>query len=85
MSPIDFSITFGNNPDLPGAPANLMQDEVSVTLTHSFLKVLSRHLSRIIEVIEREIGPIKIQEKNNPTEEQMASLGQILRDAKFVE
>jgi hypothetical protein len=78
-------MTLGINPDIPGAPANLIQDEASITLTHSFLKILSRYLEAIVKVIEQELGPIKVPEKNNPRQEQIDALAQALKETKLVE
>jgi hypothetical protein len=85
VTPIDFTITFGMSPDLPGAPPNLVQDEVSVSLTHPFLKILTRNLVAVLTAIETELGPIKIPEKNEPQEERIAAMTQALRETKWVE
>jgi hypothetical protein len=85
VTAIDFTMILGTTPDIPGAPPNLIQDEVSVTVTHSFLKVLARNLSAVVQAIEQKLGPIKIPEKNNPQEERIAAMTQVLRDARFVE
>lgn len=66
VTPIDFTMTLGTSPDIPGAPAGVMQDEASIILTHSFLKVLSRHLNAMVQAVEQALGPIRIEEKNNP-------------------
>ena len=84
VTPIDFTMTLGTSPDIPGM-ANLLQEEVAITLTYSFLKVLSHHLSGLVGAIEREIGPIKIDEKNDPKQEQFEAMAQVLRNTKFVE
>ena len=85
VTAIDFTMTLGTTPDIPGAPAGLMQDEASITLTHSFLKVLARQLNAFVQAVEKELGPIRIEEKNNPTREQVESLVQALRTTKFIE
>jgi hypothetical protein len=85
VTPIDFTMTLGTSPDIPGGPLNIIQDEVSVTLTHSFLKVLARNLSAVVQAIEEELGPIKIPERNIPQKERIAAMSQALRDAKLVE
>jgi hypothetical protein len=85
VSAIDFTMTLGTTPDIPGAPPNLIQDEVTVTLTHAFLKVLARNLSAVVNAIEQHLGPIKIPEKNNPQEERISAMSQAIKDTKFVE
>jgi hypothetical protein len=62
-----------------------MQDEVAITLTHSFLKVLARHLSATVQVVEQVLGPIRIEEKNNPKPENKESLIENLSKITFVE
>jgi hypothetical protein len=85
VTPIDFTMTLGSTPDILGAPPNIMQEEVSITLTHSFMKVLARHLNAAVDAIEKEIGPIRIEEKHNPRPEQLELLAQALKNTKFVE
>jgi len=85
ISPIDCTLTFGMSPDIPGAPANLVQDEVSITFTHAFLKILPRNLTAVVEAIEKEIGPIRIPERNVPSKERITALTQALRETKLVE
>jgi hypothetical protein len=82
---VDITITLVTNPDIPGSPTNLIQDEVSITLTHPFLKILSRYLGAIVKTIEQELGPIKVPEANNPRQEQIDALAQALKDTKLVE
>lgn len=85
VTSIDFTMTLGITLNIPGAPPNIMQEEVSITLTHSFLKVLARHLNAVVSTIETEIGPIRIEEKNNPKPELFESIAQELKNVKFVE
>ena len=85
MTPIDFTMTLGTSPDIPGAPPSLIQDEVSVTLTHSFLKILARNLTAFVEAIEQELGPIRIPERNLPQKERIDAMAQMLRSIKLVE
>lgn len=82
---IDFTMTLATNPEIPGSPPNLIQDEVSITLTHPFLKILSRYLSAIVKTIEQELGPIKVPEANNPRQEQIDAWAQALKNTKLVE
>jgi hypothetical protein len=85
VTPIDFTITFGTSPDIPGAPPALIQDEVSVTLTHSFVKVLARNLTAFVQAIEQELGPIRIPERNMPQKERIEAMVQALRSIKLIE
>jgi hypothetical protein len=85
ITPIDFTMTLGMSPDIPGAPANLVQDEVSVTFTHPFLKILTRNLVAVLTAIESELGPIKIPERNDPQQERITAMTQALRETKWVE
>jgi hypothetical protein len=85
ITPIDFTMTLGTSPDIPGAPPTLIQDEVSITLTHSFLKVLARNLTAFVQAIEQELGPIRIPERNLPQRERIDAMAQMLRSIKLVE
>src|ERR1700730_9701049 len=83
VTPIDFTMTLGTTPDIPGAPPGVMQDEAAIILTHSFLKVLSRHLNAIVQAVEQALGPIRIEEKNNPKQENLAAMAESLRTTTF--
>jgi hypothetical protein len=85
LTPIDFTIIFGSTPSIPGAPDNIVQDEVSVTMTHSFMKVLSRHFSLIVQALEQELGPIKIQQRQQPQDETIAEMIQTIRQTPLIE
>jgi hypothetical protein len=85
VTPIDFTMALGTTPDIPGAPPGVMQDEAAIILTHSFLKVLSRHLNAIVEAVEQALGPIRIEEKNNPQQENIAAMVESLRATTFIE
>jgi hypothetical protein len=85
LTPIDLTMTLGTTPDIPGAPVGIMQDEASITVTHSFMKVLARHLSALVQGVEKEFGPIRIEEKNNPKQEQIEAYFQALKTTKLIE
>jgi hypothetical protein len=84
LTPIDCTITFGNQPDV-GAPVVVIQDEVTVTLTLSFLKSLAIDLSRTVAAIEDAIGePIKVFAPSLVSDEQIQSSVKVVRDNPLI-
>jgi hypothetical protein len=71
LSPIDLTIVFSANTEIPG-PA--IQDEASVSMSLAAAKILSLHLSRTIEGVERKIGRIRIPRAGIPTDQQREQL-----------
>lgn len=55
-------------------PSLVNQEEVTIMLTLSALKVLSRHISGIVEIAEEKFGPIKVPKIALPTEEQREAI-----------
>jgi hypothetical protein len=80
LGPSDFTITFGNNTELPGGGGILIQDEIGVSMSLPVLKLLALHLNRVTEAIENEIGAIKVPKKSLPTEQVIHALTRGLRD-----
>ena len=80
ISPVDCSIVFGNAVEIPGAPPNLVQEEVTVTMTMPFAKVLFLHLAKTIEAIEKELGNIKVPTKNIPPDTIGDNVSKMLRE-----
>ena len=79
LSTTDCTLTFGNSVDFPGAPPNLVQDEVTVFLTIAFLKSLSINLSAMVKAIEAEIGPIKFPRQGLASDESLVASVEIFR------
>src|SRR5438132_720451 len=79
LTPTDCTITFGNQPDI-GAPVVIIQDEVTVTLTLSFLKTLAIDFSRTVTEIENALGePIKVFGPSLVTDEQLQNSVRVIR------
>jgi hypothetical protein len=79
MSPTDCTLTFGFLPDV-NAPVQVIQDEVTISMTLPLLKSLVINFVKTVAAIERELGPIKVVAKTLATDEQIASVIQVLRD-----
>lgn len=80
----DLSIIFlKDNLQLDGSIS--LSQELSVTLTHMTLKVLTEQLSSIVRAIEQERGPIKIPENARNMREVLDQLMVGIRATKLVE
>jgi hypothetical protein len=75
----DCTLTFGNTVEFPGAPPNLIQDEVTLFLSIPFLKSLALNLGAIVKAIEAEIGPIKFARGGLPSDEIVAAAVEVFR------
>jgi hypothetical protein len=78
LTATDCAIVFGTTPDMPGIPG-LVQEEVTIYMTHSLLKVLSRYLNSFVSALEAELGPIKVPISATPKEEDISSIRESLR------
>ena len=79
LSPLDFSITFSSNTEVPGSGV-IMQDEMGVNMGLPAAKILALHLSKMIEMIENEIGAIRIPKASIPTEQMTRELTRSMRE-----
>jgi hypothetical protein len=77
LSPMDFNVIFGCSTGLPTGQ-NVMQEEISVMMALPTLKLLKEHLDMALEVIEAEIGPIKVPAQGRPTAANREALMQAL-------
>jgi hypothetical protein len=85
LTPTDCTITFGNLPDVGGAPVVVIQDEVTVTLTLSFLKTLAINFSGVVAAVENTLGePIKVLSKSLVSDEQLQALIQVIKDNPLI-
>ncbi len=82
LSPIDFTIVFSSNTEMPGIA---LQDEASVNMSIPAAKILTLHLSKMIAAIEHEIGAIRIPKAAVPTEQQTQELVRSLRENPLTE
>jgi hypothetical protein len=73
VSVIDATITFMNLVEQVGGGPG-MQEEVSVTMPFSALKVLTEHLKMVVETIEQEFGPIRVPIANRPNDQHKETL-----------
>jgi hypothetical protein len=80
LTTTDCTLTFGNTVEFPGAPPNLVQDEVTLFLSIPFLKSVSLNLSAIVNAIEAEIGPIKFHRSGLPSSEAVAAAVEVFRN-----
>ena len=71
------NLTFTNLAELGGGMI-AMRDEATLITTFSGLKVLSEHLALIVQVIEEELGPIRIPVAVRPSEEHRKNLRAVL-------
>jgi hypothetical protein len=71
LSPIDLTIVFSANTDIPG---HVIQDEASVSMSLAAAKILSLHLSKTIESVESKIGKIRIPRAGIPRDQQTEQL-----------
>jgi len=79
LSPLDFSITFASNADVPGAGI-LIQDEIGMSMSLPTAKILALHLNKMIEAVENEIGVIRIPKASVPTEQMIRDLTRSIRE-----
>jgi uncharacterized protein DUF3467 len=84
LSPVDFSITFASNADVPGAGI-LLQDEMGVSMSLPAAKILSIHLNKMIEAVENQIGAIRIPTASVPTEQMIRDLTRSIRETPMTE
>ena len=56
----DTIIVFGVRAPMPGVPVDVTQEEVSVVMTLSSVKILAESLTKLIKGVEKELGPISI-------------------------
>jgi hypothetical protein len=61
-----------------------LQDEVSVTMTHTVMKILAEHLSASVAIVEKEFGPIKVPKAARVTEEMRSAILLALRSTPLV-
>jgi hypothetical protein len=80
ISPIDCSIVFGSAIEIPGAPPGIVQEEVTVTMSLPFAKVLLLHLGKTVGAIEKELGNIKVPAKSLPTDIIEENVSRMLKD-----
>jgi hypothetical protein len=76
----DFSITYGTtnvvhvqNPQNPGQAVqlNVIMEQFTATTALPVMKALALHFQKIVEIVEAEIGPIRITAQSAPTDAQM--------------
>ena len=91
-TPIDCSITFGaqtvlNIPSPQGIGNQIpaIQEEVTVAMPLAILKSLSIHMEKIVEILESALGPIRITQGLVPTDAQMETVRQLLRNNPLVD
>jgi hypothetical protein len=71
----DFSIVFLSLTSPPGQPGPLMnKEEGTAIMTLPTLKVLSEHLAGSVKAIEDILGPIKVDSRMRPKDEQIKAL-----------
>jgi len=75
---IDAAVTFVSVGDFPGGVTTL-QDEATVMMTFSSLKILSEHLAMAVSALEQELGPIRIPTSIRPTEQNKAMMIQAIK------
>jgi hypothetical protein len=83
ITALDATLTFIHHADKPGG-TSVLQEEGALVTTHAALKVLSEHLVGIIEVIEREFGPIRVPAHSQFGEAQKVGLSQLLKQNPLV-
>lgn len=81
---MDTAIVFVSSADLPGG-RQILQDEATVTMTYAGLKILSEHLTLVVQTIEQELGPIRVPVAVRPTEANKAALIQALTATPMAE
>ena len=91
-TPIDCSITFAAQTVLnisgPQGIANqvpAIQEEVTVAMSLAILKSLFIHMEKIVEILESALGPIRITQGLVPTDAQMETVRQLLRNNPLVD
>ncbi len=78
LTPFDCNITFQSPVNVgPGTVA--LQDEATVYLTVSSLKLLYLHVKSMLEAYENELGPIQVTTAAKPTEQNSEQVRDMLR------
>ena len=81
-TPVDMALTFSVQSTLPAPTVggmqmvNATQEEVMIMLTLPSLKALAEHLAGVIEITEKELGPIRVTKASRLTEEHRAMIRQ---------
>lgn len=84
LSALDFGMVICNVADIPGI-GFLVHDEVGINMSLPVAKILMRHLSEMINAIEKEVGVIRVPKAQLPTDEQTQRNVQSIRDAGLTE
>jgi hypothetical protein len=84
LSGVDFGMVICNSADIPGM-GPLVQDEVGINMSLPVAKILMRHLSEMINAIEKEVGVIRVPKAQLPTDEQTQRNVQSIRAAGLTE
>lgn len=84
LSASDFCLTIANNAAMPGAPVNIVQEEIAIMMPLPQLKILAEHLTGIVQAVEDEIGAIRVPEKSKASKDKIEPILSSIREAKLV-
>jgi hypothetical protein len=78
LTPFDCNVTF-QSPVNVGPGRLALQEEMTVYLTISSLKVLYLHVKSMLEAYENELGPVQVTTAAKPTEQNSEQVRDMLR------